>query len=390
MEKTISIEDIGLFETEKLINTPRSLEACKKEGIEPEDLLYLPLEFFCQEKWPKEIQVLYYEFFEYKRKLLLKSIKEIREGIIKETSKNRKSYSSSVYSEKMKLDQEIIKCKEKQKKNIGKILSTERNILKEMAQKHKEYLNNLQLSEEKKKNKAKLDKQKIEEKRIKEIQKCNSLIGKLKSDKKIALEIFNNKLKFKTIEEMIEEQKSKEKELLKKQSEQKMKEHLYKMEEYLAKMREEKQKKIKSKEIIEKNRQDYIKKQLKTTRIKIRSKSKKNEKKRIQMLNKLEEENNKKKTIYEEKIKIGAEKSSEIVQIRAELLKERLRSKSQERLTKTIQAYEMNEEELKKRRNKLLRKYENIEKRNEQNKEFMRQETEIKKHRDILKEFNKE
>ena len=108
------------------------------------------------------------------------------------------------------------------------------------------------------------------------------------------------------------------------------------------------------------------------------------------MLNKLEEENNKKKTIYEEKIKIGAEKSSEIVQIRAELLKERLRSKSQERLTKTIQAYEMNEEELKKRRNKLLRKYENIEKRNEQNKEFMRQETEIKKHRDILKEFNKE
>ena len=245
MEKTISIEDIGLFETEKLINTPRSLEACKKEGIEPEDLLYLPLEFFCQEKWPKEIQVLYYEFFEYKRKLLLKSIKEIREGIIKETSKNRKSYSSSVYSEKMKLDQEIIKCKEKQKKNIGKILSTERNILKEMAQKHKEYLNNLQLSEEKKKNKAKLDKQKIEEKRIKEIQKCNSLIGKLKSDKKIALEIFNNKLKFKTIEEMIEEQKSKEKELLKKQSEQKMKEHLYKMEEYLAKMREEKQKKIK-------------------------------------------------------------------------------------------------------------------------------------------------
>ena len=97
-----------------------------------------------------------------------------------------------------------------------------------------------------------------------------------------------------------------------------------------------------------------------------------------------------KKNLYEERLKIGEEKSSSILRAETTKLRERLRSKSQERLKKTSQALLMTEEELENRRNKLLKKYEGLDKRIEENKESIKQELEMKKHKEILKEFNKE
>ena len=76
MEKRISIENIGLFESERLVNTPLSLEACRREGIAPEDLLYKPLEFFEQDNLGYDIQRLYFYFFKKTRENLIEIVKE--------------------------------------------------------------------------------------------------------------------------------------------------------------------------------------------------------------------------------------------------------------------------------------------------------------------------
>lgn len=71
-------------------------------------------------------------------------------------------------------------------------------------------------------------------------------------------------------------------------------------------------------------------------------------------------------------------------------IKEKYHSKSQKRLQKTLLAQQRIQEEFEGKRLKFLKKNEEIERRIEENKEFMKQEIEIKKHRDLLKQFNKE
>ena len=81
MEKKISLNDLGLFESERLVNTPKSLEACKREGIQPQELLYKSLDSYA-EYADSEIKALYYEFFENKRRMLLKELRKTRKKIV--------------------------------------------------------------------------------------------------------------------------------------------------------------------------------------------------------------------------------------------------------------------------------------------------------------------
>ena len=45
-EELISIDSMNIYEQEKLISSPRSLEACALEGVMPKELLYIPLETY--------------------------------------------------------------------------------------------------------------------------------------------------------------------------------------------------------------------------------------------------------------------------------------------------------------------------------------------------------
>jgi hypothetical protein len=78
----ITIEDIESTETRQKINSPRSLEACKLEGVFPKELIHLPKSKFNDPGLPAEVADLRYEFHENKRKELIELVKKARNKII--------------------------------------------------------------------------------------------------------------------------------------------------------------------------------------------------------------------------------------------------------------------------------------------------------------------
>lgn len=84
----ISIDNMDRMEQKLKINSPRSLEACKLEGVKPKELLYIPKEKFEDSKMPTEVGELRYEFNENKRQELFALVKKARKDIIKELDKS--------------------------------------------------------------------------------------------------------------------------------------------------------------------------------------------------------------------------------------------------------------------------------------------------------------
>lgn len=80
--KYLNVEDIDDYEQTAVVNSPRSIEACLREGIRPEDLLYLPPSEFANDQNPQELNDLHYDYFEAKRKDLLVNVRKTRKKII--------------------------------------------------------------------------------------------------------------------------------------------------------------------------------------------------------------------------------------------------------------------------------------------------------------------
>ncbi|OMJ71870.1 hypothetical protein SteCoe_29815 [Stentor coeruleus] len=389
MEKNFSIKDISLYDTEQKVSTPRSLEACKREGITAKDLVYKPLEYFKQIDLAPDIQSMYYEYFENKRRQLIKLVKSTRKKIIEEEQTN-KSKSSSVLNDEMKISQQSDKSKNIQLKSVAKVLSNEALISREIELRHQEHMQLLMRNQEKTKEKALRSKELAEMQRVKEIEKQKALCKKLREEQKLLVNKIKNDLKNKSLESQIEENKQKEHESTMQQKNEKLKEHLEKAEEHLAKLREEREKKIKQKDLKEQKRQEKIRREVKTARIKIRAKSKKIEKKRIELIAKFEEEMERRKAFHDILMKEEEQRSVNIIEGQNEKLKEKHRAMSQERIKRSQMAKITSEEFIEKKRMKLQEKNEEIAKRMEENEEMKKQDAEMKKHRELIKQFNKE
>ena len=74
----LSISSMDFYERNQLVNSPRSLYACRKEGILPSDLLYRPLEAFVDNSIPGEIVRLRYEYRENRRRELIGTVRKRR------------------------------------------------------------------------------------------------------------------------------------------------------------------------------------------------------------------------------------------------------------------------------------------------------------------------
>ena len=77
----VSIEDFKEFEQHCKVNTPITLEACRAEGIDPKELLYVPIESFEQASDPK-IQKMHYKFAETKRQGLIRAVQNAKKLIL--------------------------------------------------------------------------------------------------------------------------------------------------------------------------------------------------------------------------------------------------------------------------------------------------------------------
>jgi len=80
----ITLVDFPEYDPGAYINSPRSLKACKQEGVLPQDLIYKPLETFSEKGLSPRLVKLRYDFFEAKRRDLLSSTKRSREAMVNE------------------------------------------------------------------------------------------------------------------------------------------------------------------------------------------------------------------------------------------------------------------------------------------------------------------
>jgi len=89
----VSIDDFDPLEQHKKPNSPRTVEACRLEGIKPKELLYKPLDWYKQ-RYPAELAQVRYDMLDNKRKELIEQVKEKRQELIyKQERKSRMSYS---------------------------------------------------------------------------------------------------------------------------------------------------------------------------------------------------------------------------------------------------------------------------------------------------------
>lgn len=70
------------------VNSPRTLEACKLEGVTAKELLHVSQDKFCESGLPNEVADLRYEFHENKRKELIELVNKTRKKLIHEVDKS--------------------------------------------------------------------------------------------------------------------------------------------------------------------------------------------------------------------------------------------------------------------------------------------------------------
>jgi len=74
-----------------VIHSPRSLQACKTEGVLPQELIFRPIETFQENKLSPRLVKLRYDFFEAKRRDLLAAARKAREQLIAEEKRENSS-----------------------------------------------------------------------------------------------------------------------------------------------------------------------------------------------------------------------------------------------------------------------------------------------------------
>ena len=80
-DRPISILELPAQPEAPLRLTPRSVEACGREGVEIRDLVYRPIESFVERTLAPRLIKLRYDFYEAKRRDLIDAIKKTRESV---------------------------------------------------------------------------------------------------------------------------------------------------------------------------------------------------------------------------------------------------------------------------------------------------------------------
>ena len=79
----VSLETFDAYKSVARLNSPRSVDACKRQGIDPKELLYMSFEDYQNKikdkKLEKELVRLRWEHHEKKRKEKLRVLTEVAE-----------------------------------------------------------------------------------------------------------------------------------------------------------------------------------------------------------------------------------------------------------------------------------------------------------------------
>ena len=175
--------DINFNSSKKAMKSPRSLEACRQLGINPQDLYYTKFEIFVQNnpdiiRLSKELQEKRFENINKYREKMIEAVKQKREEIIEEEQDEKKVFKTNVNNssdnrkiEILNLEKMLENIKSREEKNIEKIKQKQKNeIIGEITRnlKSKIIINKNNLKEQKVEILHALIRQKMKEKAEKE------------------------------------------------------------------------------------------------------------------------------------------------------------------------------------------------------------------------------
>ena len=219
----LNIEDLDIFEIKRIIDSPRSLEACKSEGIHPIELLYKRKDYYFIPGSYQEVTNMRYEGYEQRRKDLIEKVKEKRKKIISEELRTKRLQTSSINyrglpflsslsNSRIGIGYDEIIKREKERETL-----LFQKLLKNEEQKNNKYEKEIKMRE--------ITKQKIE-KRDKDMQ----LNYKKEEEIKIEKEKFAQEMQ--QLQEKIERKKARERlnELLKEKEQDEKQKKLYEIE----------------------------------------------------------------------------------------------------------------------------------------------------------------
>jgi hypothetical protein len=113
------------------LTSPRSLDACDRQGIRPEELLYRPSQSFLEKGVSDEIIQMRYQHYESRRKEKLAHVRTEYRSIIAESNASQRSMkddggnlltqrsiSSSMQAEEEKLNENMRRAMDSMKRNM--------------------------------------------------------------------------------------------------------------------------------------------------------------------------------------------------------------------------------------------------------------------------------
>jgi hypothetical protein len=389
-KRIVSLENLDEFEEKLVVNTPRSLEACFKEGVEPEELLYIPIEKFQQPGLSPRIQKLHYDFFESKRKETLQAVRQARDSLINGSeSRLVQSQSSPHLNHKKMFGQAIERAKEKHIKMIDKLISYESKAAEKLLEKQKR-------DEEKAKKEARIMRAKIneerrraEEKRIKDLERIQREHQDEKEAKRQAMLKYQQELQEVERLRQIEEEKALEAARRLNEVEEKRMKHIQRVEMNQIELQREKELRYLAKMEEEERRQKRLKKEKKQMLKRMHQVAQIKEIKRKAVQSNQEEMIERRRQEYYERLMKSEERLGRFHSDQRRYM-ERLRSLSQERDVKLQVTKEQADKLLEERKAQILTKCEQSEQRVEQQKKRLSDHVELKKHISMLKSMKKE
>jgi len=237
-EFILSIAQYDEKDQTKEVNSPRSVLACKQEGIDPKELIYKPLEYYTRDNISSAVSRLRYEGFEKRRKDLIQIVTKRREEIIKSNMKKQEKNLDKIISMhnlrsetsistkgpvKLSYEQLIEKGKKRESLLLKKMLCNEskKNDKYEEEMRLRELENKKEMDEQKRlqknlKKEAEMKLAKDLEKR--EQEKTTELL-----ERKLASENIQKLIKAKEQDDQVKKEKEKKRINLKKQKEEERK-----------------------------------------------------------------------------------------------------------------------------------------------------------------------
>lgn len=258
----LSIEDFDIMETKQKVNSPRTLEACKAEGVLPKELLHVPKSKFKEPGLPNEVAELRYEFHENKRKELIELVKKARQELIEDLDRSTYDHPTMAGSTLYQtpngkfLSARSIQTSKSSRSKVSMrssgLLGDAMNKDKEVTQKQMEVIQRIKEKEQKRFEKYLIN----EERKNKIVEEKEARFEQIRLLEKKRNEQIKQALKEENEKKMVEEiQLEKEEQLREKQEKKQAWEHFItnleeqkKLEEEAEKQRREKELELKKKE----------------------------------------------------------------------------------------------------------------------------------------------